>query len=227
MEFCFESDLTGLAGDWLRSEGLLVKEQFRTPWGICDLVGCRLNQDRVNRRLSRQRRNAIGPELRVSLLLRMPDEDATRGVSLSGLARAYSPYIPLERIQREVKKLIDWHFAVVTRSGSFKRANGWMPLHDRLVAVELKLSRISEALEQACANQGFANESFVGLPGDVAQRVASSIDKTRFLEKGIGVLGIAENRCTVYIRARPVKPLLERCEVHAVERFWRDYLRLS
>ena len=43
-----------------------------------------------------------------------------------------------------------------------------MPLHDRIVAVEMKLSGIADALDQALQNKAFAEESYVAFPTDVA-----------------------------------------------------------
>jgi len=37
---------------WLRRNGLMVKPEFSLPWGICDLVGVKLDPIKVKRRLS-------------------------------------------------------------------------------------------------------------------------------------------------------------------------------
>lgn len=227
MQFRTENEMVGPATDWLRSLNMLVKNEFATPWGVCDLVGCRLNEASVATRLAQQQRSSIGPELRVSLLLKMPDQDAGRGISFTGLARGYRPYVAPDRIAWEVEKLVEKHFAVRTRTGSYKKVNGWIPLHDRLVAIELKLSRVSEALEQAVANREFADESFVGLPVELARRAAAGPRAQQFCASGIGIVGVAHTRCELLLCAGNAKPTSVPRQVHAVERFWRDYRRLN
>ncbi len=43
-------------------------------------------------------------------------------------------------------------FIVRTDTQALQKINGWMPLQKRLVAVELKLSRVEEAISQAVNN---------------------------------------------------------------------------
>ena len=107
--------------------------------------------------------------------------------------------------------------------------NGWMPLQDRLVAVEMKLSRIDEAMRQALNNLGFAEESYVALPSDVAHRVAASAVRwSGFFDAGIGVLSVAGDGCAVLVPG-PQEP----CEsdsairLYCVEKFWRTRVRGS
>ena len=101
-----------------------------------------------------------------------------------------------------------------------------MPLHKRLVALELKLSRVQDVLHQAIANLEFANESYVGLPMETASRLMRSSAISPFFKHGIGILGLNEENYRVlksaeYDRQRG-NPVLK---AHCVERFWRHYLK--
>jgi hypothetical protein len=69
-----------------------------------------------------------------------------------------------QNLERDLRALIADRFVVVKKNGSFQKVNGWAPLHQRIVAVELKLRRISEALSQGLSNRTFATESYVALP---------------------------------------------------------------
>ena len=101
-----------------------------------------------------------------------------------------------------------------------------MPLHKRLVAVELKLARTDDAFVQAVNNLGFADESYVALPAERARRLAQSKSRSAFTAKGIGLLAVGCEDCRTILKARPLRrhpnsPIQHYC----VERFWQHFLR--
>lgn len=87
MAFVYEQEMAAPAAGWLAGQRLMVKREFPTPWGICDLVGCSLNERRVQRRLSRGQRKLLRSQLRVHLLSLIPDRSSRRAVSLDELHR--------------------------------------------------------------------------------------------------------------------------------------------
>jgi len=104
---------------------------------------------------------------------------------------------------------------------TYSRHYRWLPLHKRLVAVELKLARTDDALAQAVNNLGFADESYVALPADRARRLRKSQLHSAFAERGIGLLAVGREDCRVVLKARPARrhansPIQHYC----VERFW-------
>jgi hypothetical protein len=228
MVFGYEREMLEPAAQWLRKQGLMVKKEFPTPWGICDLVGCSLNKNRVRKRLSLRQNKAIGSLLRVHLLSLIPDELDGRGICIEDLYRTFAGYLDKERIGHEVAKLVRDHFVEPTDSGAFYKVNGWMPLHKRLVAVELKLSRVDDAFHQAINNLGFADESYVAMPTQIANRIAGRKTHARFRSKGIGLLAVDLDGCEVVLkavtrRARDDVVVQE----HSVERFWLPHVRGS
>ena len=83
MPFRFEREMTLPAEEWLRLQGMEVKREFATPWGVCDLVAARLSQRKVRARLKLGQRNAIGPPLRIAILMQIPDaNDGKAALSL-------------------------------------------------------------------------------------------------------------------------------------------------
>ena len=227
MSFDLEADMVAPVQSWLRSQGLTVKREFATPWGICDLVACSLDPDRVRQRMELRQRESIGSQFRVSVLLMIPDERTRRSVTLRQLQRLAGPYASRAQLLREVDRLIERRFVDVTKRGTFRRRNGWMPLHRQLLAVELKLRRVEDALTQARANLGFSDQSFVAFPRDVATRIAHTSRAEAFARIGVGVLAVARRRVDMLVPAPRCKPEYWAACVHAVERFWQTRARDS
>jgi len=226
MTFSYEREMLEPAVRWLRSQGLLVKKEFPTPWGICDLVGCSLNKNKVKKRLALRQMRPIGSLLRVHLLSLVPDQIDGASVTAEDLHRAFAGYLDKDRIAQELTRLVKGRFVEITDSGAFYKVNGWMPLHKRLVAVELKLSRVDDALHQAINNLGFADESYVAMPTLIAKRVAGSKAAARFRGKGIGLLGVDRRSCKVVLKAVTHKAGDDAVvQEHAIERFWLAHLR--
>ncbi|MBN1508748.1 MAG: hypothetical protein JW955_18005 [Sedimentisphaerales bacterium] len=214
------------AEQWLRSQGLLTKKEFPTPWGICDLVGCSLNRNKVRKRLALRQTRPIRSSLRVHLLSLIPDETDQRTASIDVLHESFTGYLDRERIEIELDRLLRDRFIEQPSHGAYFKRNGWMPLHKRLVAIELKLTRIDDALHQAINNLGFVDGSYVGLPSDRADRLMDGRRRSDFQDRGIGVLAIGAQRCSVVLRARRQAPTADPViQAYSVERFWPTYLK--
>ena len=208
---------------------MAVKSEFVTPWGICDLVGLTFNPTNVEHRLRLRQTRAIGSITRALLLLQIPDEETGTSTTLASLVRQFAPSIPKEVVSEEIARLIAGRFVVPRSRGRLQRVNGWMPLQDRLVAVELKLSRIGEAFRQALDNQGFAEESYAALPSRIARRVAA--DRTRwvsFFDAGVGLLSVTKRGCEALVPPRRCRGLSDAAiQLYCVEKFWRTRARGS
>ncbi len=62
-------------------------------------------------------------------------------------------------------------------------------LHDaQIVAIEAKLTRWKEAIEQANAYLGFANQSYVALPEDIVEGVSGIVNKCE--DAGVGLISV-------------------------------------
>jgi len=225
MTFEYENQMAEPAERWLCEQKLMVKREFPTPWGICDLVGCSLNQTRVRQRLSLKQTKPIRSQLRVHLLSLIPDKKDGKSVSVDDLHQEFEPYLDAERIERELLRLVKDRFVQSAGTDRIHKLKGWMPLHKRLVAVELKLARIDDALSQAINNLGFAQESYVGLPADRAKRLIDSSRRHDFEQKGIGILAVQRNGCKVILRAKKQNSISEKTvQTYSVERFWLPHL---
>jgi len=211
---------------WMRSAGLAIKAEFVTPWGICDLVGLSFNKEKVQHRLNLRQKKSIGSITRAALLLSIPDEEEKKTTSLSKLLREYALVVPDQIIIRELERLIADHFVVRSKRGRLHKRNGWMPLQNRLVAIELKLSRIEDVMAQARNNLDFAEESYAALPFEIAKRVAANYKRwSDYFDDGVGLLGVKKNSCEVLLAAK-VKTSTHNnaIQLYSVEKFWRTHI---
>jgi hypothetical protein len=221
-DFRLERQMALPTAQWMRRRGLTTKSEFSLPWGVCDLVGVKLDRSKMKRRLASGQKRAVGSFLRVMILSKIPDLDTGRSISISGLARQFKGEISTEVLAKELQRLSRDKFVRIPRRGFFQNVNGWAPLHREIVAVELKLARVSEAVNQAVSNREFATHSYVALPMSCALDFARSVRAEVLARNGIGLLGVSSVICREIIKPRMIKsaanPIVQ---THVVERFWR------
>jgi len=227
MMFAYEQEMAAPAAGWLAGQRLMVKREFPTPWGVCDLVGCSLNERRVQRRLALGQRKALRSQLRVHVLSLIPDRSSRRAVSLDELHRHFGGHLARHRISEELDRLIEDGFVEKADRRRYARRDRWMPLHKRLVAVELKLARTDDAFAQAVNNLGFADESYVALPAERVRRLVRGKLRSAFTERGIGLLAVGGEGCRTVLRARPIRHTHSPIQHYCVERFWQMHLKGS
>ena len=218
--FDIEKEMWIPATKWLASQGLGHKREFRMPWGICDLVGVEWSYQRVSERMLRRQNAPIGPPGRVAILQLVPDEESGRSIGIDQLSAETKQ--PVERVARELKSLISGKFVRRNTDGSLTSAVSWAPLHTRIVAVELKLDRIDEAINQARSHIAFATESYVGFPQAIADRIASSHHAEVLKVAGVGLLSVTEAGAVVIAKPASSSPIPRDrvLQMHCVERFW-------
>jgi hypothetical protein len=203
---------------WMIRAGLVVRAEFVTPWGMCDLVGAELKPEQMLRRVALRQVRAIGSLRRLALLLAIPHVKSGRSVTISALARRLGSDEAVD-ISAQMNRLITDRFVIQTGPGLQRL---WMPLHSRLVAIELKLSRVEEAMRQARRNLLFVEESFVALPGPLAVRVFNDVRRWReSFDAGIGLLSVKRKTCDVLLPAKRTTQHLDHLvRLYSGEKFW-------
>lgn len=228
MAFRLERQMSAPAEAWLKAQDLATKSEFQTPWGICDLVGCALNRRHVHKRLRLRQRKPIGPLLRVAILSQIAERGDGDPTAFRRLCDQYAGLIDETQLRAELGRLCRDGFVEITPRGAFHRLNGWTPLHRLIVAVELKLARPGDALAQARANQEFADQSYVGLPAELARGLSRTRRRKDFTELGIGLVAVSLEGCRVLIKPSRQRSLTNRVmQAHCAERFWPDWIRGS
>src|SRR5712691_13558430 len=84
--FRLEAEMVVPVQRWLQRRGLAVKREFFLPWGVCDLVGVKLDPRKVKRRLSYGQTRPVGPLQRLLILSKIPDRDSGGAIGLERLA---------------------------------------------------------------------------------------------------------------------------------------------
>lgn len=226
MTFDYEDQMAESAMQWLKSLDMLTKREFFASWGICDLVGCSFREENIKKRLALGQSKAIGSYMRLMILSGIPNQEEGKSITIQRLKRKFSAFYDETTVAREVDRLVKDKFVQITSLGALNRLNGWLPLHKKIVALELKLTRISDALQQAVGNLGFADESFVGVPIEVAQRIINTRKRLDFVQEGIGLLGINSAGCKVLLKPTPNSSHRNQIiQMHCVERFWRAFIK--
>lgn len=226
-QFDSEQAMTLPVHQWLGARTTAVKAEFSLPWGVCDLIGVSVSRRRARQRLKLGQRTPIGSLRRVRILQAIPDRRKGGAATLRSLQRRFSESLGPETLRQELGWLIEHHFVHLGRDQSLCRIDGWSPLHQRIIAIELKLNRIREAIEQACSHQRIADEVYVALPAPVAFRLLRSPRMEEVSRAGVGVLAVWERNC----RTLHSPTSLERSgpnpavQIHCMERFWRTHRR--
>lgn len=195
MLFTREAEMTAPAQVWLEKQGLMVRQERPFSWGICDLVGLSFSKENVERRIRDRQMSAIGPKRRIRVLLAVTEEVGTA----EQIAHRFDGSLDHGTVVEELRILEARRLISQNGRGIYRTSYGWAPLFERIVSVELKLNRVSEAVFQARQNLVFASESYVGLPEDVASRVLASKRKEQFVESGVGLLAVGKSECRVVL----------------------------
>jgi hypothetical protein len=225
--FALESEMTPHVQHWLEREGLQVRAEFVTPWGLCDLVAVSLRPEAVEHRLKLRQHRAITSVSRAAILMNVPDVETGESVSIPALARQLQTAPTDKAFMADVDRLVADRFLVLAARGRLQKLNGWMPMQERLVAVELKLARVDEALRQAARHMGFAQESYAAFPMPLARRIADRpLRWNRHFVAGVGLIGVQKHSCEILIRSDvPRETHFDDVQLYSVDKFWRTRAR--
>lgn len=221
LEFSLESEMTPVVKRWMLAHGLQVQTEYASPSGICDLVGVQLSSKGMAVRRQLNQVKPIRSVERLEILERIPSETSGRSLEMDSLRRVLPYHWRTEDFQRHLAWLSKWGYVTWQANGSVAKKSGWTPLAEEIVAVELKLRRITEALHQAYLRRSFATKAYVGLPENLAYVVAESKRAEDFAARGIGLLAVSRTQVKAVIPAEPFAEmqdpiLLALC----AERFW-------
>lgn len=221
--FEFEREMTPLVAQWLRDGGLAVRTEYPTTLGICDLVGVALDAAVGHERLRLRQRVPINDVRKLALLNAIATVESGRSTSIQALRTFAAEMLDVGDVEEAAAWLQKHGYVRATSGGSYQRRTTSGPLERRIVAIELKLHRVNDAVRQARARLAFATESLVGFPAERA-RTAATDCRNLLAATGIGLLAVSRDGCELLIQPRPgsghVHPLMR---AHCVERFWPEF----
>lgn len=209
---------------WLVCQGFLTKSEFTLPWGICDLVAVQFREESAKQRVVfKQTRPVRSLEL-IQLLELMPNR---RAITVAKLRGALTPPWSSSQLETNLRRLKEMRLVSSPRRDQIQKHAPWAPLQRRIVAVEMKLSRVTAALSQAKPHLSFADECYVALPNDVAVRVLEGNRKRDFVDRGIGLLGVTPNHVRILVEPGSYTAeatLRSPLQAYCTERFWTMWL---
>ncbi len=221
-----ESQLLSPVRQWLAQQGFVTIHEFQTPWGISDLVGLRPNLRKVEERVSAGHMEVIGDMQAAMVLLAIPTAESHRSVSTAELKAELGYLLSEIKIDKLLERLRRKKLVAVNGANRLVRNTPWLPYHEQLVSVELKLSRVDEALAQAARHRVITSFSYVALPEGTARKVVESSKIDAFRRSGVGLLSASDRQCEVILHPAVENDGLERLhEIAAAERCWRQVLK--
>lgn len=144
MKFELERQLTPIVVEWLVSQGLDVKGELRTAWGICDLVACELDLKSVRTRHQLRQTAPIATPLRAEIFGLIPTETITEEQIFQRFGNSLETLV-----RKEIEHLVRGRYIFRTTFGTLYCRNNWRPIHRQLI--ELKLRNVNEAIVHCCS----------------------------------------------------------------------------
>jgi hypothetical protein len=223
--FALESEMLSPVKNWISGRGLDVKSEYDTPWGICDVVGCKIDAEKAVHRKRLGQVQSVGSLFRVELLRRIPDIETGKTINLNELNEEVGDLLEISELQEHISILRRRNF-VVDSNGEFSKRNGWMPLHSKVVSVEMKLKKFPEVLAQAVANLSLTSESYIAMPEPEALKIASK-NQERLRTSGIGMLAVGPTEVFELVAPSQEASSDKTITAYCAERFWRNYVTNS
>jgi hypothetical protein len=182
---------------WFEAPAALIAE-VPAAVGVVDLLGVRFDARALRRRVEADVRPVLSP-LRVRVLHALlvgprPVDELAASVGTHAEALMRSTLGPLEEAE-----------LVELEGGEVQSTGLWLPVAQRVVAVELKLTKWRDALIQADNFRRSADESWVVV--DAARAGAARAATLEFAEHGVGLaVATVDGRVDVVLPAPRARP---------------------
>jgi len=162
---------------------------------------------------------AVESDQAVSVMLSVPD--GAGSVSRASLLEEFTDSLGERRLNEVLQTLLRRKLLREDETGAYTRSTPWMPFHRKLIAVELKLKRVEEVLNQAKRHLTITPHSFVALPPAIAARLAASSKADEFRLAGVGLVAASNGTCEELIAPSFSGERLDRVfEIAAAEKCW-------
>ena len=211
---------------WLHSRGFLTKREFSLPWGICDLVAARFPSHQTTQRLESSHAAPLSSLELLQLLDLIPHRTTRRAITTQRLERLLAGSRSPTQVHNDIQRLKTKRLVHFPRRHHVQKLVSVKSLRGRIIAVEMKLNRVTIAIAQASAHLAVADHSYVALPVALAHRLLHSARRHEFYHHRVGLLSVSPIGTNVLISHKPLPPtephrLFKR---HCIERFWKMWL---
>lgn len=140
----------------------------------------------------------------------------SESIALAALRLHGEPEFPIEQLRKsyhlrasDLRRLINWNIITIIGDVVIFPPTRWNEF--RIVAIEAKLHRWRQAVDQAAAYQRYADESYVLLPSDLAPPAIRFPEY--FHNAGVGLIVVEDDHVEVVFKPR-------RCTAHRWQREW-------
>ena len=209
-----EKEMVPYFEKWLQGNGYRVKKEVVTKEGICDLIGCLFDENKVKKRKKLLPRKHMTSEMQVAAWL-----------SLYG--KIPKNIINSKTNKRECAKLVEK--GLVARN--FKLSNpqkSWFPLTKEIISIELKLKNFYGAISQAQRYSNYSNRTFIGMPKEVCLKISDS-KKNILKQHNIGLLSFDMNSKKITEEVKPsfksISKFSQITHTRIAEVFWKEVLQ--
>lgn len=224
-EFTSEAEMQAVCHDWLRCRYDVVGREFPLPWGICDLVAADFDRERLRGRWADGQRAPLGNRIRARVLISAARSKGLRLTDTHPGSSRQSP-VGLNAFDRspDIDYLQRRGLLTTTATTAKSTLPFWAPCDRRIVAIELKLTRLAEVIRQAKRHRAFAHTVYIGMPLARAEAIACSDAVLPLLNDGLGLLGVSQDSCIELAQPLNEFPSDAASRLHASESLYRRLL---
>lgn len=188
---------------YFEAAGAFVAPELSLGWGRADLVAFELDREKCRARVRNGQFRSLDRADHYRALRHMPELESGEHVSVAELC---------ERLGRSASYVRASLVPFLERAGYAKRVgpgqlakvNGFIPIAQRVIAIEAKVSDWRKGAIQAKRHRSFANRVYLALSSDYVHRVQLEVLR----KHGIGLLS-ASGFGVVEILASPDMPPLD------------------
>ena len=185
MKSISESRLVQQLKEYYIDSHYLITTEFSIGYGRADLVAFKINPNKCRARLENGQQLSLDRVEYYTLLHLMPDINSGNNVSISYLSDKLclsSSYLK----NHFLKHLIKSGYIVEVEQKKYVKVNGFIPIADEIIAIEVKISDWKKGAIQAKRYQVFANRTFLALYSNFVHRADLSLLK----KHNIGLMSV-------------------------------------
>jgi hypothetical protein len=180
-----ESHLVRILRNYFDSLGYITTTELSLGYGRADLVAFNIDTNRCKARLNNGQHRSLDKLKYYNLLRLIPEIESDESISLYNL----SEHLKLSQShlrQNLLSFLIRFGYIIEVNHKRYAKVNGYIPIADEILAVEVKVSDWRRGAIQAKRYQVFANRVFLAISNYYAHRV----DRSLLEDHNIGLLTV-------------------------------------
>jgi hypothetical protein len=196
--FNTERDMVLPCVRWLVERGYIVAEEFKLPWGICDIVAAKFSRGAIAHKSKLGQPKFLQSRSQALLLGLIISEPGIEADTLDLMFQDHRCVFREEDLLGLVRReLVEVNSR--TRTVWPTDAAARLSTESEIIAIELKLYRWSEVIFQADRHRPFAHLTYIAVPwtpqlGDHLKKY-----KDEMRDRGVGLIAVKNDSCRVVL----------------------------